>query len=169
MDGAHRFSLELKLGRRLNDKEQALHTCDTPKCVNPRHLFLGSNHDNRQDMAHKMQSGITRGKYDTKLTKKQVKEIRNRYTGRRGEMKLLAEEFGVTSSNIFYILKGKSWRHTKGKVFKGRIQREPFSKEEKVQIQRLREQGHTPQELAIRFGTTYNTIRSISRVSKLER
>jgi hypothetical protein len=30
-----------------------LHRCDTPACVNPRHLFLGTARDNTQDMIRK--------------------------------------------------------------------------------------------------------------------
>lgn len=50
---AHRFSLQMKLGRELADGECALHRCDTPSCVNPAHLFLGSLKDNAQDMLSK--------------------------------------------------------------------------------------------------------------------
>ena len=30
-----------------------LHTCDNPRCVNPSHLFLGTNDDNCKDKAQK--------------------------------------------------------------------------------------------------------------------
>lgn len=49
---AHRYSFETFV-RPLNDKEHVLHKCDTPCCVNPDHLFAGSNQDNRSDMARK--------------------------------------------------------------------------------------------------------------------
>lgn len=49
---ANRFSFELH-HRALVDNEQALHTCDTPGCVNPRHLFAGTAQDNTDDMIAK--------------------------------------------------------------------------------------------------------------------
>lgn len=50
---AHRRSLEIKLGRELEPEENALHTCDNPPCMNPDHLFVGSQRDNMLDMTAK--------------------------------------------------------------------------------------------------------------------
>jgi hypothetical protein len=50
---AHRFALELKLGRPLDEDMFACHTCDNPPCVNPDHLFEGSAKDNVEDMLSK--------------------------------------------------------------------------------------------------------------------
>ena len=47
---AHRVALELKLGRSLQPGEVARHSCDTPLCVNPDHLSVGSAQDNSNDM-----------------------------------------------------------------------------------------------------------------------
>jgi hypothetical protein len=49
----HRLSLMLREGRQLGSDEQACHTCDTPRCINPGHLFAGSRSDNAQDAMRK--------------------------------------------------------------------------------------------------------------------
>lgn len=52
--GAHRFALQLKLGRPLRPDEQARHVvCDNPPCVNPAHLEPGVHTDNMADMTAK--------------------------------------------------------------------------------------------------------------------
>ena len=48
-----RVALAQELNRELNPKEDCCHTCDTPSCFNPRHLFPGSRQDNVDDMIAK--------------------------------------------------------------------------------------------------------------------
>lgn len=43
---AHRYALERKIGRKLEEGELALHSCDNRLCVNPDHLRVGSIKDN---------------------------------------------------------------------------------------------------------------------------
>jgi hypothetical protein len=49
---AHRASWMLSNGP-IPDGLWVLHRCDTPRCVNPAHLFLGTRADNVQDMIAK--------------------------------------------------------------------------------------------------------------------
>lgn len=49
---AHRFSYKTFVGE-IPDGMQVLHHCDTPACINPEHLYLGTQKDNIQDMIHK--------------------------------------------------------------------------------------------------------------------
>jgi HNH endonuclease len=46
---AHRFICSVAHGPPPDDKHMAIHSCDTPQCVNPRHLRWGSSTDNAQD------------------------------------------------------------------------------------------------------------------------
>lgn len=50
--GAHRYSYEIFKGK-IPDGYHVCHSCDVPSCVNPDHLFIGTNNDNRQDSKNK--------------------------------------------------------------------------------------------------------------------
>lgn len=101
-----------------------LHTCDNPKCVNPNHLFLGTNNDNVQDKVSKgrqarnvaWNKGISTGFLGVKnpavvLTESQVIKIRNSYVkGVLGTHKL-GRMFGVSKQTINDIISKKTWKH----------------------------------------------------------
>lgn len=52
MRGAHRMAYELRRGK-IPSGMSVLHRCDTPACVRPAHLFLGTQADNVRDMLAK--------------------------------------------------------------------------------------------------------------------
>lgn len=56
----HRLSYEIHNGP-IRDGLHCLHTCDEPCCVNPNHLFLGTNQDNVTDMVRKHRHNWEKG------------------------------------------------------------------------------------------------------------
>jgi hypothetical protein len=85
-----------------------LHKCDNPSCVNPRHLFLGTQKDNMHDAVLKWRkSGPHNGR--TKLTWPQVDAIRLLFKSGWSTRKL-AKLFGVDHKTIWQIRAGKTWR-----------------------------------------------------------
>lgn len=84
------------------------HKCDTPGCINPKHLFLGTNADNMADMKKKkrkqgIQAGINHPQ--AKLTESQVKEI---FFDNRTHTEI-ARDYAVTRCTIQKIKIGKQW------------------------------------------------------------
>lgn len=56
---ATRWLLGYLRGRALDPKtEWALHHCDTPLCVNPKHLYIGTPVDNARDMNERRRNSI---------------------------------------------------------------------------------------------------------------
>lgn len=60
--GAHRASWVLTKGP-IPSGLHALHRCDTPPCINPDHLFLGTPADNVADMIRKQRHRLARPKF----------------------------------------------------------------------------------------------------------
>ena len=108
---AHRLSYELHVGT-LTPGMLVCHSCDTPPCVNPSHLFLGTNQDNTDDKFKKGRNrhanGMDNG--NRKLTDDNVVEIKSLLKG--GESyAAIGRLFGVRGENISFIAKGKTWSH----------------------------------------------------------
>jgi len=133
---AHRFSYELLVGA-IPEGLFVCHTCDNRECVNPKHLFVGTQQDNMSDMRAKgrghchpkgtvwgmskmvqknpeLVQGERNGRH--KLTEDDVREIRKRfrqYAYRRSNAKQLAREFGVCKNAIYQIIRKAAWGHVK--------------------------------------------------------
>lgn len=102
------------------------HSCDITSCVNPKHLWVGTQKDNLQDMSRKGRSTtgdksswrlypalVRRGSQlsNHKLTESIVVEARRRYTAGSATLTRLSKEYGVSLGTMCWALKGKTWSH----------------------------------------------------------
>ena len=104
----HRVSYEIHAGP-IPDGLDVLHRCDVPTCVNPAHLFLGTQRDNVADMDAKGRRRPARGERDgaAKLTEEQVLKIRSD----KRPLAVIGKEYGICASQAGNIRRGDHWRH----------------------------------------------------------
>lgn len=84
-----------------------LHRCDVPACVNPDHLFLGTQIENIADRSKKQRTrhGTTHPR--AKLTEAQVRSIRADLRPQRA----IAAAYGMGQPAVCEIKNRKTWRH----------------------------------------------------------
>jgi len=125
---AHRLSYETFRGP-IPDGLHVLHKCDVPACINPEHLFLGTNDDNVADRVAKNRT--SRGKRHAvltvsapgykppprkigetnpkaKLTAEKVRGIREA----SGTLVAIGKRFGISPQQVWTIRRGLHWKHT---------------------------------------------------------
>lgn len=90
-----------------------LHKCDNRRCVNPDHLFIGTNDDNMKDMYSKGRGNKSRGtsSYLAKLDERAVMTIRSDYAGGHFSQQQLANRHGVSQAVISAAILRKTWKH----------------------------------------------------------
>lgn len=107
---AHRFSHEEVNGPILDDRF-VLHHCDVPACVNPDHLYLGTQADNMADKVRRSRQARGAKNGNSVLTEEEVDIIRERLIA--GEkQKNIAKDLNISKNVVSAIKFNKIWKHT---------------------------------------------------------
>jgi len=102
---AHRFSYAYFNKIPYGHINQVNHHCDNPKCVNPLHLYSGTQTQNMQDMAKRERSGTA------KLNSEKVKTIRSLLRKTNLTAKRIGSIFNVSHETIYDIKYHRYWKH----------------------------------------------------------
>ena len=164
---AHRVSYIINIGE-IPESLFVLHKCDNPSCVNPKHLWIGTQLDNMQDMKNKGRStyGDTA---NSKLSEEEVLCILKMASDTDMTDKQIADIYGVDRITINDILTGRRWEYLGvRKTFKGRRRKgekhrgAKITDKEALDIYRLREnEDLTARIVAEMYGVSVDVIYSI--------
>lgn len=108
---AHRASYLAYVGE-IPEGLLVLHKCDVRNCVNPQHLFLGTQADNMQDMLSKGRGSVGEAHYSAVLTEALVRELRSNYNPGDSWM-ALEKKHGIHRGVIRPAVLGLTWKHVK--------------------------------------------------------
>lgn len=105
---AHRKSLELS-GVDVPDNLQVNHRCDVACCINPSHLYVGTQKENIADMISRKRADRKGEKnpFGHKLSDEEVRVIRSLNMPQRA----IARAFGISHSAVGNIINRKHWSH----------------------------------------------------------
>lgn len=103
---AHRAVYETEVGP-IPAGLDACHRCDVPLCVNPAHIFFGTQRDNNRDRDAKRRTARGERNNKSSLTETDVLNIRAGTTS----MNAAAKIYGVSRQTISEIRRRKTWQH----------------------------------------------------------
>ena len=105
---AYRLSHELYIGP-IPEGMHVLHKCDVRHCVNPSHLFLGTNQDNIADRQAKNRQAKGENQGQAKLTEEQVIAIR----ADTRPIRTIGKDYGISHPTVLMIQSRRTWKHVK--------------------------------------------------------
>lgn len=164
---AHRYSYILHKGE-LNGL-QVLHSCDVRCCVNPDHLFLGTQTENILDMDNKRRRRVGLGVRNarSKINDSIAVEIKSLYSTGLYRQIDIAKKFNINRSLVGAIVANRTWKHVKGiEGIKRHTHRYGGTLFSPIQAQVIREAvkaGFKQDDIASYFKTWQQTISCIGR------
>jgi predicted XRE-type DNA-binding protein len=151
-------------GRPRPEKLSALHHCDNPTCVNPRHLYWGDDAQNTCDKIARNRHNPKFGSehQNSKLTEAQVVEILKSTETQVA----LAKKFGVTQGLIGHIRRRIAWSHIEGTANRVGHAKGAATGHAKVSpeiVREIRTASGFQREIAERYGVTQTLVSQIKR------
>ena len=100
---AHRVAYEEYYGS-FDSELSVCHICDNPSCVNPKHLFLGTQQDNMNDRKQK-------NRYSSYHSKHKINHIiANDIRKREHRAKYYAKKYNISPDTVYGIWQNRNWR-----------------------------------------------------------
>lgn len=106
---AHRYSFFLVNGRW--PIPCARHTCDTPSCINPRHIIEGTQQQNIVDMITRKRKAVGSRMPQSKVTEELVRQMRAEYIPWVNGTSKLGRKYGLYRKNVYNIVTRRAWKH----------------------------------------------------------
>jgi len=163
---AHRIAYELSNGA-FPARMLVCHYCDNPACVNPNHLFIGTQKENMSDCASKGRKPSFCGEKNSrhKVTALQVEQIRREYSRGGVTQKELGCKYGISRGGLARIIRGATWRIESFDIGVGKISYYGKRKLSKIQADEIRRkystQNTTLKTLAKEYNVCAGTVRNI--------
>lgn len=90
-----------------------LHSCDYPRCCNPRHLRVGTFSDNMYEAYERNRKTQPKGEKhaNAKLTNTQASDLRAKYAAGLGDTYTLATEYGISQRAVWLIVSNRTYVH----------------------------------------------------------
>lgn len=167
---AHRVSYELSHGHGSIPKDiLVLHRCDNRQCVNPDHLFLGTQYDNVHDMIKKGRSNYLSGPnhYANKTSKETAETVIRMYLRGR-KIEEIATLIGISGSTVGRILAGDHWTSKSDPSIRNAVSKaidiaNDSAKHLRKQVLDMIAEGHIQTEVAECFKISQSFVSEIVR------
>lgn len=162
---AHRVAYEIAYGP-IPEGLLVRHTCDNRRCVNPKHLIVGTIADNNRDRLRHGSSYFHGDQHwGSKLSETDIKfafELRRTGTPYRD----IAARLGISYTAIHYALNGKTWKHLDRPADLPRVFPPAHIADEVIEMaQRMRDEEHATWR-QIEAATGYTRIHLMLRLPR---